>query len=105
MSGFQKTFAAAAALLASLAIDIGPVQAQGARWGSGYIPDLPVVTQDGKTLHFYSDLIKDKMFIVSFFYASCRDICPLTNARLSELQEKLGDSIGRDVFIYTLSIE
>lgn len=81
------------------------VGAQASRWGKSYFPDVSVVTQDGKTLRFYDDLIKDKVFVISFLYTSCRDICPLAAARLAELQEKLGDSMGRDVHFYSISID
>ena len=79
--------------------------AQASRWGKDYFPDVSVVTQDGKTLRFYDDLIKDKIFVISFLFTTCRDVCPLTTARLAELQEKLGDSMGRDIFFYSLSID
>lgn len=75
------------------------------RWGKDYIPNARVVTQDGKTLQFYDDLIKDKVFVISFLFTTCRDICPLATSRLAELQEKLGDSMGRDIFFYSLSID
>ena len=55
--------------------------------------------------NFYDDLIKDKIFVVSFLFTTCRDVCPLATARLAELQEKLGDSMGRDIFFYSLSID
>src|SRR5688572_12333874 len=79
--------------------------AHAARWGRDYFPKVSVVTQDGKTLRFYDDLIKDKIFVISFLFTTCRDICPLATARLAELQEKLGDSMGRDIFFYSISID
>jgi protein SCO1 len=91
------------AILPLLALSAHPVQAT--RWGKNYFPDATVVTQDGKTLRFYDDLIKDKLFVISFIYTSCRDICPLATSRLAELQEKLGDSMGRDVHFYSISID
>jgi protein SCO1/2 len=66
---------------------------------------VPVVTQDGRTLNFYDDLIKDKIVVLSFIYTSCKDICPLATARLGEAQDKLGDRLGRDIFFYSISIE
>ena len=80
-------------------------EAQASRWGKSYFPDAKVVTQDGKTLQFYDDLIKDKIFVISFLFTTCKDICPLATARLAELQEKLGDSMGRDIFFYSISID
>ena len=94
------------ALLAILVLVLpGPVAAQASRWGKEYFPDATVITQDGKTLRFYDDLIKDKTFVISFLFTTCRDVCPLATARLAELQEKLGDNMGRDIFFYSLSID
>ena len=31
--------------------------AAGSHWGANYFPDVPVVTQDGKTLKFYADVV------------------------------------------------
>jgi cytochrome oxidase Cu insertion factor (SCO1/SenC/PrrC family) len=79
--------------------------APGNRWGANYFPNVPVVTQDGKTLNFYDDLIKDKVVIVSFIYTTCADLCPVTTARLGTLQAKLGDEMGRNVFFVSVSVD
>jgi len=92
-----------ALLLATLGFSAAPAQA--ARWGKEYVPNVPVVTQDGKTLNFYDDLIKDKIVVLSFIYTSCKDICPLATARLGEARDKLGDRLGRDIFFLSISIE
>src|SRR5262245_31833833 len=92
-------------VFALLVLLLGTLSAQAARWGKEYVPNVPVVTQDGKVLNFYDDLIKDKIVVLSFIYTSCRDICPLATARLGEAQEKLGDRLGRDIFFYSISIE
>jgi protein SCO1/2 len=81
------------------------VQAHAGRWGKEYVPNVPVVTQDGQVLRFYDDLIQDRIVVLSFIYASCQDICPLATARLAEAQERLGDRVGRDIFFYSISIE
>ena len=74
-------------------------------WGKDYLPNLPVVDQNGKTYKFYDDLIKDKRVIINFIFASCSDICPIMTGRMLLLQKKLGDMVGRDVFIYSISID
>ena len=79
--------------------------AQNARWGGDYLPNLPVVDQDGKQYRFYDDLIKGKKVIINFIYTSCGDICPLTTARMAQLQSKLGDIVGRDVEMYSITID
>jgi len=93
-------------LLAVAVLLLAPVpEAQAARWGKSYFPDVELVTHEGKTVRFYDDLIQDKVFVISFLFTTCRDFCPLAAARLSELQEKLGDAMGRDVFFYSISID
>src|SRR5215472_16994072 len=96
--------AVATAITAALLI-AGAATAQSRQWGEAYIPNLPVITQDGKTLRFYDDLVKGKIVIISFIYTSCTDICPLTTARMAQLEEKLGEVVGRDVFILSMSVD
>lgn len=67
------------------------------------IPDLLVQDQDGIERRFYSDLIKDKVVILSFFYTSCASFCPSMNRKLAKLQEALGDRLGKEVFIVTVT--
>ena len=67
------------------------------------IPDLQVVDQNGVKRRFYSDLIKDKLVILSFFYTSCPSFCPAMNLKLEKLQATLGDRFGKDVFIVTVT--
>jgi cytochrome oxidase Cu insertion factor (SCO1/SenC/PrrC family) len=93
----------AAALTAALAFM--PAHAQSNRGGAGNFPNVPVVTQDGKTLKFYDDVVKGRRVLVSFIYTNGSDISPLTIARMAQLEDKLGDDVGRDVFFITLTVD
>src|SRR5262245_26423519 len=102
------TIAAVASVAALVAVELlrhAPINAESRRWGEGYMPNLPVVTQDGKTLRFYDDVIKDKIVVIDFVYTNCPDICGLTTARLAQVQDKLGDAVGRDIFFVSLSVD
>lgn len=79
--------------------------AEARRWGKDYLPNVPVVTQDGKTLRFYDDVIKGKIVVINFLYTTCRDICPLTAARLAQVQERFGPKMGKDIFFVSISID
>ena len=79
--------------------------APNARWSKDYLPNLSVVDQDGNTYRFYDDLIKHKKVIINFIFTTCTDICPLTTARMALLQEKLGDEVGRDVHMYSITVD
>lgn len=77
---------------------------EGSPWGANYFPNIPLVNQDGKTLHFYDDMIKDKVVAINFMYATCHDACPLETAKLRQVQEILGDRVGQDIFMYSITI-
>ena len=69
------------------------------------IPDAELLNQDGKKIHFYSDLIKDKVVIVSFFFTSCNLICPMQGESISRLQAMLGERLGRDIYLVSVSMD
>jgi cytochrome oxidase Cu insertion factor (SCO1/SenC/PrrC family)/mono/diheme cytochrome c family protein len=96
---------AAAAVAAAAIWNSSDGTAQDRPWGANYIPNLTVTTQLGKPVKFYDDLVKDKIVIMSFIYTSCTDICPLTTARMAQLEEKLGDMVGREVFILSMTVD
>jgi protein SCO1/2 len=75
------------------------------RWGADYFPNVPLISHEGKTLRFFDDLIKDKVVVINFIYTSCPDSCPLETARLKEVRSILGDRVGRDVFMYSITID
>lgn len=77
----------------------------GSRWGANYFPNVQLVTHEGKTVRFFDDLIKDKVVILYFMYTSCEDTCPLETARLVNVQRILGDRVGKDVFMYSITVD
>src|SRR4051794_5124325 len=96
--------AAVALAAAAILIPVGS-EAQNRPWGADYIPNLTVMTQNGEPVRFYDDLVKGKIVIISFIYTSCTDICPLTTARIAQLEDKLGDMVGRDVFLLSMTVD
>jgi protein SCO1/2 len=77
----------------------------GSPWGANYFPNVPLVTQEGKTVRFYDDLLKNKTVVINFIYTKCSDSCPLETAKLAHVQRMLGDRVGRDIFFYSISID
>src|SRR5262249_33910219 len=88
---------AVALLSISLAVAGGP-------WGADYFPNVPLITQDGTTVHFYDDLLKGKKVAINLVYTSCKDECPLETARLVQVQQLLGDRVGKDIFFHSITI-
>ena len=98
--------ALAASLISAITlIHSRPASAADKRWGADYFPNVPLVNQDGKTVHFYDDLIKGKSVVLDMIYTHCVDSCPLETARLVQVQKILGDKVGKDVFFYSITID
>lgn len=77
----------------------------GTRWGANYFPNIELTTHEGKKVRFFDDLIKDKVVVVNFIFTSCRKACPLETMRLKKVQEILADRVGKDIFMYSISID
>lgn len=73
--------------------------------GKVQIPDLDVRDQDGRKLRFYSDLIKDKVVVLSFFYTSCTYSCTMQGQTFSKLQSLLGERLGKSVFLISVTTD
>ena len=70
-------------------------------------PNVTLTTHEGQQVKFYDDLLKDKTVLLNFFYTNCEAeaICPLTTANLVAVQKLLGDRVGRDIFMYSITLD
>jgi protein SCO1/2 len=101
---WMESIRVTAFFLAALAtLSIGPSWA--AKLGPDYFPNVALTTQDGKDVRFYDDLLKGKIVAINFIYTHCDFSCPLETARLAQVQEILGDRVGKDIFFYSISID
>jgi len=73
--------------------------------GKIQIPDLDLQDQDGRKIRFYSDLIKDKVVVLSFFYTGCSYSCTMQGKTFSKLQALLGDRLGTSVFLISVTTD
>jgi len=69
------------------------------------IPDTTVYDQDGRRLHFYSDLVKGKTVAINFIFTTCTTICPPLSATFRKVQQELGDRVGRDISLISISVD
>jgi protein SCO1/2 len=49
--------------------------------------------------------VKGKIVAIDFIYTTCQYACPLETARMTQVQKKLGDRVGNDIFFYSISID
>jgi protein SCO1/2 len=67
--------------------------------------DLNLVDQDGKVVKFKSDVIGDRMVAINFIYTTCTTVCPLLSQVFSQVQESLGDRLGKEVVLISVSVD
>src|SRR5579864_2927578 len=70
-----------------------------------YFTDVELIDQDGKSRRLYSDLLAGKTVVIDSFFSSCTGSCPAVAATLARLQAALGDRLGRDVVLLSLSVD
>lgn len=69
------------------------------------IPDVTVYDQDGKKLKFFTDIVKDKTVAINFIFTTCTTICPPLAATFRRVQQEMGDRVGRDVILISISVD
>ena len=69
------------------------------------LPDAELVTQDGEPVRLASDVIGDRIVVVDFVYTTCTTVCPVLSAVLRQVQEKLGDRLGSDVLLVSITVD
>lgn len=90
------------ALLLVLALNPGASANEAAR---SYFGDVTLIDQHGREQRFYSDLLHDKVVLIHPFFTHCEGICPVMATHLGEIQKWLGDRLGRDVHLLSISVD
>jgi len=70
-----------------------------------YFPNVDLLTHDGRQVRLYDDLVKGKIMLLNFMFASCDRICPRVTDNLVKVQRLLGEKVGRDVFMYSFTLD
>jgi protein SCO1 len=73
--------------------------------GGGRFPNTLLTTHEGQSVRFYDDLVRGKVVAINMMYTECKGICPGMTANLRRVQELFGDRLGRDVFMYSISLQ
>lgn len=70
-----------------------------------YFTNLPLLTQENKTVRFYNDLLKGKVVLINFMFTTCKGVCSPMTANLAKVQRYLGDRVGRDINMISISVD
>ncbi len=75
------------------------------RPGHKYFGDVKLVDQDGREVRFYTDLLQDKTVIINVMFATCTGACPAMSGTVEKIQAHLGDRLGKDVRLLSISVD
>jgi protein SCO1/2 len=70
-----------------------------------YFSDVELINQDGEKVRFYSDVLKNKVVIINTFFTTCTSICPPMNRNFEKIQEALGDRLGKEAFLVSITVD
>ena len=71
---------------------------------SSYFPNVVVVTHENRRALFYNDLLRGKTVLVNCMSIANDAAYPVTE-NLARVQRLLGERAGRDVFIYSITVD
>lgn len=72
---------------------------------ASYFPNLELLTQDSKPVHFYDDLLKGKVVLINFMFTTCKGVCSPMTANLAKVQRYLGERVGKEVLMLSISVD
>ncbi|RJG14323.1 SCO family protein [Pseudomonas cavernicola] len=105
LAGIGALGAAALGWAAWREVGEAPQRLRSAAAAGGRLPNTLLYTHEGKAVSFYDDLIRGKVVAINMMYASCAGICPTATANLRLVQQLLGQRLGRDVFMYSITLQ
>ena len=80
-----------------------PPPNSGTRDARTYFTDTRLLDQDGRSLRFYSDVLKDQVVLLNVVFTHCNDACPLITRKLREVREALGPEQADKVLFVSLT--
>jgi len=81
------------------------VGSSASRDAKNYFPNRLLVDQHGESGYFYEDFLKDRMVMIHVMFTRCTSICPPMLTNLSKVCELLGERMGRDVELLSITVD
>jgi protein SCO1/2 len=70
-----------------------------------YFPNTLLLTQQNKQVHFFDDLLNGNVVLINFMFTTCTSICPPMTANLAKVQQLLGERVGKEVTMISISVD
>ena len=75
--------------------------------GKVHVPlgEAVLTDQDGRRVRLKADAMADRLVVIDFVYTTCTTTCPVQSALFATLQRRLGERVGRDVALVTVTVD
>lgn len=70
-----------------------------------YFSDVELIDQNGRKLRFYTDVLQNKVVVINSFFTTCTSVCPPMNRNFEKIQEALGDRLGKEAFLVSITVD
>jgi cytochrome oxidase Cu insertion factor (SCO1/SenC/PrrC family) len=70
-----------------------------------YFSNVELVDQDGRSLKFYDEVLKDNIVVISFIFTNCQSACPLMTRNLTMIRDMLREDERRSIQFISISID
>jgi len=70
-----------------------------------YFTNLELINQNGETVQFFDDVLKDRVVVISFIFTNCQGACPLMTHKLTVVRDKMEGQIGAPLHFVSLSLD
>lgn len=110
---FQNLLARSAAIAALLCISSTPSVAGNAPADEAaaeakardYFSNVELIDQNGRSLKFYDEVLKDNVVVISFIFTNCQSACPLMTRNLTMIRDMLREDERRAIQFVSISID
>lgn len=70
-----------------------------------YFTDVELTDHNGKSVRFYTDVLQGKTVVIESFFSTCTGTCPIMNSTFAKIQNAVGDRLGKDVFLVSITVD
>jgi len=70
-----------------------------------YFSNVELIDQNGRSLKFYDEVLKDNVVVISFIFTNCQSACPLMTRNLTMIRDMLREDERRAIQFVSISID
>jgi cytochrome oxidase Cu insertion factor (SCO1/SenC/PrrC family) len=70
-----------------------------------YFSNVELVDQNGRSLKFYDEVLKDNVVVISFIFTNCQSACPLMTRNLTMIRDMMREDERRAIRFVSISID